>query len=265
MTTPPGAHEDAVTEAVRAHLVDITSPVVAHGLRSGMIRRREGRILTGAASTVARATGVPQTLLRMLFALSALLGIGVPMYLLVTLMTPTERTVESALQEDRRGRTEPRSRLSVADLLLHLLIGLSAVGAVLWMLLLVRELLLPALSVAAVCLILVTLVCIAAERARNARLVFLISETARRAGIVSAEEVREAVERQRRLAPLAWAGADDWDRANRAGADAGRDDRSAAERRTLDGIGIDPAITGEPREEQPTRSAAPSGPPSSAQ
>lgn len=302
MSTPPAAHEDAITRAVRAHLVDITSPVVAHGLRSGMIRRREGRVLSGAAAAIARATGVPQGLLRALFALTALLGFGVPMYLLITVLTPTERTVESALEDDRAGRTVPRSGLGVTDLLLHLLVGLTAVGAVLWMVLLVRELLLPALSVTAVAGILLMMVVIAAERARNARLVFLISETARRAGMVSAREVCEAVERQRRLAPRAWAGERDWSREDASArpdvdrpADPGADrspeadvDRPAeadvdrpAElgadypaatggqpapaRRTLDGIGVDPAITGEPREEQHTQGAAQDEPPRAAQ
>lgn len=217
--------DDLLEQTVRSTLTARSSSTAAdRARRSALLREDERRWAAGVCAALARALGVPVRLTRVTALVLALLGIGVPMYLLAMLLVPrtarprTAPATADAAQEAVTGERERPGddgvevplvamttgkvrRADVAALLALLpaaLIGLWWIVAVL-----ARAAALTAVLLA-LAMLLLGLLGIAARRAGQARRAMILALLARRADLADDQSLEDFLLEQHRRAPWAW-------------------------------------------------------------
>lgn len=179
-------------------------------LRSALLRRAGEGHVTGLCAALARAGGLPVRLVRAAAIGLLGLGVGLPLYLLITLLIPRERVVAGPSGSeltlvDRPVRCLLRGRPGRGDLLLALVLLPAVVAAALWVWWFVLENPAPLRLLVPVELLLLVILAWGAVRARRARTAYLFAQLGRRAGLMDEDELARTVLELRRYAPRAWA------------------------------------------------------------
>ena len=113
-------HRDRLHRGLLRHAPKLTGP---------MRRSREDRIAGGVAAAVAVRFGRDVMLVRILFALAALLTVGMPLYVVMWLLLPMEGddgSIAARALKDRRGIGQA---IALATLLAALFVVISLLGA----------------------------------------------------------------------------------------------------------------------------------------
>ena len=203
-TQTPGG--DPLEQAMRAALDPAAGRTAADGVgRGGPLREDGTGIVAGVCAALARATGTPVRLVRLTAVLLALLGPGIPLYLLGMLLIArrTDRAeapggVETPLRALIGGAVRGVDVLALVLLLPALPLSL------LWLLLLAVDHRGVLAALGSVALVLLLLLGLAARRAVLARRALVLAALARRAGIIEDAQLGQFLLEQRRRAPWAW-------------------------------------------------------------
>jgi phage shock protein PspC (stress-responsive transcriptional regulator) len=92
-TNHPQDTTEQITDSTTSRAADPQGPSYAHG--PALIRPVRGRMLTGVAAGVADYFGVDPTIVRIVLAVLAVAGPGVPLYLAGWLLIPDEGARQS--------------------------------------------------------------------------------------------------------------------------------------------------------------------------
>lgn len=197
---------DPLEQAMRAALSPSAGRTAADRVGRGAPLREDGAgIVAGVCAALARAAGTPVRLVRLAAVLLALLGPGIPLYLLGMLLIArrTDRAeapggVETPLRALIGGAVRGVDVLALVLLLPALPLSL------LWLLLLAADHRGVLAALGSVALVLLALLGLAARRAALARRALVLAALARRTGIVEDTQLGRFLLEQRRRAPWAW-------------------------------------------------------------
>lgn len=175
-------------------------------LRAGVLRRPGEGHIAGVCAALATGGGLPPRLVRLTAIGLLALGIGLPLYLLLALLLPRERTdgPDGTSRIDVPLRSLARLDPGRGDVLIVLAVIPAAVAGYFWLAFVSFQepaplrLLFPIVAVAVAVLVW------GAVRARRARSAYLFAELGRRAGVLDDGELARTVAELRRYAPRAW-------------------------------------------------------------
>lgn len=217
--------DDLLEQTVRSTLTAPSSSTAAdRARRSALLRENERRSVAGVCAAVARALGAPVRLTRVTAFVLALLGIGVPTYLLAMLLVPrttrpgmapaTAEAAEAAGTGDRARSgddsvevplvamaTGKVRRADVAALLALLPAGLIGLW---WIVAVLAQAAALTAVLLALAIILLGLLSLAARRAGQARRALVLALLARRADLADEQTLEVFLLEQHRRAPWAW-------------------------------------------------------------
>ncbi|MCW1804915.1 PspC domain-containing protein [Brachybacterium squillarum] len=207
MTSPDGAPDGAhLDQALRAALAPHAGRTAADRVgRGAPLREGADGMVAGVCAALARAAGVPVRVVRVAMALLALLGPGIPLYLLGLLLVPrtTDRRAAPGGVEMPLGALLGGAARGVDVVAAVLVLPAVVLGA--WWLLVLGLYFPGTLAVlGAVVLVLSLLMVLAARRAAEARRTLVLATLARRAGVADDAALEELLLEQRRRAPWAW-------------------------------------------------------------